>query len=541
MKPRQALFVSGIDGFCHRYAVSHRVRHLRSYGWQVSVLSYRHPDLSEVASRADLLFLYRVPANVVVMQLLDRAVAAGTGRIGLVDDLIFRSEADCLPSFLTQPQQRALWREGADRYANVLALCDEVLASSSELVAEIESLGIESHLYRDALSGDELDLARTARELAGENAKNEVFRVGYFSGTATHDADFSRAATGLARAMQEDPRITLAVLGPLALPSELARFAARITRSPLIPWVELPVAIAAVDLNLAPLDTESRFSRAKGATKVMEASACGVPSIASPTSSNRAATSKGGGWLADTVEEWRDTILASVEQRPAMASAGQQAREHIVGAYGPDSRLPEMKDLLARVESRRSQTTSAGRVAIAPLAVLPEEPFWPGALTPDAFPVLPEKLPLDTSPPLGEGDLLCQEFFLTSPGLFRVDIFTWTYGQRFAHTIGFRLRSRAGEVLEGQSWDAVRLPDRGFFAWDLESPLAAGSFILEVEARGTGPGNAASFGLVQAGPDRSLATINGKEIAGALGIRGFSSWDQVGSRGDLPYAPKTSA
>ncbi|MDG1401329.1 MAG: hypothetical protein P8R45_11350, partial [Candidatus Binatia bacterium] len=91
------------------------------------------------------------------------------------------------------------------------------------------------------------------------------------------------------------------------------------------------------------------------------------------------------------------------------------------------------------------------------------------------------------------------------------------------------------------SWDAVRLPDRGFFAWDLESPLAAGSFILEVEARGTGPGNAASFGLVQAGPDRSLATINGKEIAGALGIRGFSSWDQVGSRGDLPYAPKTSA
>lgn len=527
MTSRQALFVSGIDGFCHRYAVLHRASHLRACGWEVTVLPYRHPDLERAAARAEILLFYRVPANRQVMRVLDRAIETGIGRIGLVDDLIFRTGEAFVPPFVARREERDLWQDGAARYECVLASCDEVLASSLELVAEVESLGIESHLYRDAMSAEELDLGRKAQDAAGARPLRQEFRVGYFSGTATHGADFGRAARGLAAAMEENPLISLHVRGPLEMPPELARFAARISQGALVPWVELPAAIAATDLNLAPLEIQSRFASAKGATKVMEAAACGVPSIASPTSSHRAAMVAGGGWLAESEEEWREALLAAAAAKPRLASMGDRARRHIVEAYGAASRVPEMENLLSRVESRGRTASLLEGDASPRVAAVPDEPLWAGALAPDAFPVLAERLQIDTSPPLGEGDVLRQEFCLTVPGLFRLDLFTLTYGQQFDHAIGVRLLGAAGQVLAGKSWDAGRLPDHGFFSWDLERPLPAGSFVVELESRGTGPGNAASFGLVEAGPDRSLATFNGQAIAGALGLRGFSFWDQV--------------
>ena len=521
MKHRRALFVSGIDGFCHRYAVLHRASHLRSCGWQVAVIPYQHPGLFDAAGRADLIFFYRVPANARVLRVLREAASAGRRRIGLVDDLIFRREQDHIPPFVLGEQARGLWQEGADRYAEVLQACDEVLASSEELVEEVREIGMVGHLYRDALASEELALAQAAQKARSELRHEEDFRLGYFSGTATHAADFARLAAGLAAAMREDARISLRVHGPLSIPSELAGLESRIDQKPLIPWVELPDAIAAVDLNLAPLDTDSRFSLAKGATKVMEAAACGVPSIGSSTSSHRAAMAPEGGWLADSPEDWHRGILAAARAPASLPEMGCRAQAHIVEHYGPAARVGAMKELLERAEGATPERAAGSRWEAF------SEPESESSLAPDAYPTLPERSWTDISPPLGEGDLLGQKFIVTKPGLFRLDFFTLTYGQSFDHSIGVRLQDASGAVCAQTSWEAGRLPDRAFFAWEFEEPLAAGEYGLELEARGTGPGNAASFGLVVAGEERSPATMNGEEIAGALGLRGFSSWDQV--------------
>ena len=544
MKHRRALFVSGIDGFCHRYAVLHRASHLRSCGWQVSVLPYQHRGLLAAAGQADLLFFYRVPANARVLLVLQEAAAAGRRRIGLVDDLIFRREQDQIPPFVLGDQARGLWQEGADRYAEVLHACDEVLAGSEELVAEVREMGMAGHLYRDALAPEELALAQAAQNTRSELRHEEEFRVGYFSGTATHAADFAQLASGLAAAMREDERISLRIHGPLSIPSELAGLEGRIDQKPLVPWVELPDAIAAVDLNLAPLDTDSRFSVAKGATKVMEAAACGVPSIGSFTSSHRAAMVPQGGWLVEGPEDWQRGIVAAAQARASLVEVGRRAQAHIVEHYGPAARVGAMKQLLERAEG--STSGRAARLADkAPPGDKGSRADWPVdragssrweafsepesevAFAPDAYPTLPERSWTDISPPLGEGDLLGQKFIVTKPGLFRLDFFTLTYGQSFDHSIGVRLQDAAGAVCAQASWEAGWLPDRAFFAWEFAEPLAAGEYGLELEARGTGPGNAASFGLVPVGAERSPATMNGEEIAGALGLRGFSSWDQV--------------
>ena len=528
MTSPRALFVSGIDGFCHRYAVLHRASHLRSCGWEVSVLPYRHSEIAAAAAGSEIVFFYRVPANLEVMRVLEAAGAAGVRRVGLVDDLIFRPEVDFVPSFVVEARERELWQDGAVRYAEVLQSCDEVLASSEELVAEVQGLGLEGSLYRDALAPEEFALGAAARAAADGSRRDDEFRLGYFSGTATHAADFACLVEGLVAAMQQDPQITLRIRGPLPLPRELSGFAARISRGPLVPWVELPDEIAAVDLNLAPLDVTNRFTAAKGATKVMEAAACGVPSIASPTTSHGAAIVPGSGWLAGTSEDWYREILAASAARDGLAGIGQRARAHMEGTYGSQARVGLMERLVSRATTSTSRVSGARVVPPADVRLhLPDEPLSEAVLTPDAFPALVERSWIDISPPLGEGDLLRQTFRVSRSGLFRLDLFTLTYGQSFDHSIGVRLLDPSGQVCAQTSWDAQRLPDHGFFAWELENSLTAGSFILEMEAIGTGPGNAASFGLVAAGEDRGLAELNGFEISGALGLRGFSAWDQV--------------
>ena len=174
MTSPRALFVSGIDGFCHRYAVLHRASHLRSCGWEVSVLPYRHSEIAAAAAGSEIVFFYRVPANLEVMRVLEAVGAAGVRRVGLVDDLIFRPEVDLVPSFVVEARERELWQDGAVRYAEVLQSCDEVLASSEELVAEVQGLGLEGSLYRDALAPEEFALGAAARAAAHVNGQFSV-------------------------------------------------------------------------------------------------------------------------------------------------------------------------------------------------------------------------------------------------------------------------------------------------------------------------------------------------------------------------------
>ena len=85
----RVLFASGIDGFCHRYAVLHRVEHVVRSGGEATVLSFLDPRLDAEVVRHDVLFLYRVPETRAVARAIDRARAAGVAVVGAIDDLVF--------------------------------------------------------------------------------------------------------------------------------------------------------------------------------------------------------------------------------------------------------------------------------------------------------------------------------------------------------------------------------------------------------------------------------------------------------------------
>src|SRR5947208_736536 len=72
---------------------------LQLVGVESEVRHYRDPELDQLAARADAVVVYRVPATVQILALIDAARAKGAPVLFDVDDLIFDpSVSEAIPA-----------------------------------------------------------------------------------------------------------------------------------------------------------------------------------------------------------------------------------------------------------------------------------------------------------------------------------------------------------------------------------------------------------------------------------------------------------
>ena len=90
--------------------------------------------------------------------------------------------------------------------------------------------------------------------LARREPEAAAVTIGYFSGTASHDADFLQAATAVLDVLAAFPQARLLVVGPLELDERFVGLSSRIERLERRPFDELPELIRLADVALAPLE-----------------------------------------------------------------------------------------------------------------------------------------------------------------------------------------------------------------------------------------------------------------------------------------------
>ncbi len=503
----RVLFASGIDGFCHRYAVLHSAEQLATQGIGSTVRAHTDPRLDGDVATHDVLVLYRVPDGAFVRHVLARARALGRPSVFAVDDLIFDpSLADPPPIRGRADAERRLWHDGVARYRRTLDACDAFLATSAPLVAAAAAAGAHTYLHPAGLSTRELALGDAAASMKATTSDGTV-RLGYFSGTATHDDDVATIAPALRNVLRRDSRVRLVVTGPVALDPLLDEYAARIDRHPLVPWPQLPERVAAVDVNLAPLAWDDPFVAAKGAVKYLEAAAVGVPTVASPTAAHRHAIRDGEtGLLAADDHAWETALAALIDDAAVRARIGAAARTDVAARFGPTALGTALRaildDVVARGAGERPSVTALTQAAGAADEVALARRF-PGevaraAREADALPDVAVAATAVTDP-LGDGVTLAQPFRVARPGLVRVDVHTITYGQPLDHRLELRLRRGDGTVAARTVVAAAVAPDRDWLALDVPPDATrAGEYVLELRAEGTGRRNALSFGAAPA-------------------------------------------
>lgn len=121
-----------------------------------------------------------------------------------------------------------------------------------------------------------------AAEIRKRASKGRPYKVGYFAGTATHDADFDYISESLAKMFIEYPKALMLVLGPAEIPEKLIPFKERIHHfKDLVHFTKLPYVMAQVETVIAPLEW-NEFTVCKSGLKFFEAALVGCSVVATP-------------------------------------------------------------------------------------------------------------------------------------------------------------------------------------------------------------------------------------------------------------------
>jgi O-antigen biosynthesis protein len=200
----------------------------------------------------------------------------------------------------------------------------------------LENYGKQVFLSTNKISLHELNVAENINlEPKTKNQKPKtVIKIGYFSGTMTHNKDFATISEPLLKIMEKYPQVSLVLVGPLEIESKLNKFKDRIIQSGLVSREKHYENLASVDINLVPSILGDPFSESKSELKFFEAGIVKVPSAAVANETFSGCITDGeNGFLAKTSEEWFQKLEKLILDEDLRKSMGKKAYEKSLTDY----------------------------------------------------------------------------------------------------------------------------------------------------------------------------------------------------------------
>ncbi len=316
-------------------------QYLRQLGYSVHV-----DTIYRTAPRArKLIFAHRVTMDRYTADFFTCARAQGCRIVYDTDDLLF--DADGV-AYLRAGQKGAQYAAGAEPYASAMAACDAVSVSTGYLATRAMAVNPNAHVLRNALGAPYLELAAQVNALR-QTRHDEAVTLAYLSGSKSHDADFKVIEPHLLEILDRYPKARLLLVGALTISDAFERFGPRVERRGFVPYDSFARVFEQIDINLIPLETQHPFCHAKSELKFLEAAACGVVSIASPTEPHKAVMRDAEtGYLADGAD-WVEKLGALIESADARAAMGRAARAIVLDDYTTLARSKDYGEFVTNV------------------------------------------------------------------------------------------------------------------------------------------------------------------------------------------------
>ena len=304
-------------------------------------------QVERICSKLETIVVARFRYSAALDRLLTHARRAGVRILFDSDDLVFDLDyahlvADTLAQDTESSATWDYWFAYMGRLNAAARLCDGGITTNQYLGTRM-SKTLEGKPV--SVIPNFLNRQQQAYSLALLEAKRSIgwrrqgpLTVGYFSGSPTHNRDFAIAAPSLAHLLATDPDVRVRVVGYLDKTGPLAHFKDRIEILPHMDYVSLQRAIAEVEINIAPLQ-ENAFTNCKSELKFFEAAAVGTWTIATPTSTFRAAIDDGKTGRLARAHEWGaalDEAVALTRDTAAYIDRAEEAARFACRTYGWD-------------------------------------------------------------------------------------------------------------------------------------------------------------------------------------------------------------
>jgi glycosyltransferase involved in cell wall biosynthesis len=314
---------------CTKYRVMQKVEMIEHLGYRTNVVSWTDfHHARHLLQTSALVIFYRVPADRVVLDLMEEAKRLCLTTFFDVDDIVFDRQLLSKNINIQQLDKKTqkLLLDGADLYQEALRRCDHSIASTPTLASQMQQYNHgENFILPNCLDTELLGYVDETITKA-----DDCIKIVYGSGTSTHDIDFLEASEALLVVLERYPRVELIIHGTLTLPNAFEKFADQITTISFLPTHDYYHALQSYHINIAPLES-SLFNDAKSNIKYLEASILKLPTVASNVAEYRASiTHQESGFLASNKEEWIEALTQLIESPTLRQTIAQRAYEWVL-------------------------------------------------------------------------------------------------------------------------------------------------------------------------------------------------------------------
>lgn len=313
---KDLLFISGCkEDLPHpwRYRVKHQREQLEAYHYATDEVYFRELELDMVRYYRAFVF-FRCPETEVIRDFVESAKKLNKKIIYDIDDLVIDTVYTNQIPFVAsmKKEDKCAYDANVMDMQRLLKKADFAITTTGRLEHELKKYVPKVYLNRNMASEEMVSLSKQTEKVS---IKEETLKVGYFSGSITHNADFEKILPVLEVIMDTYKQVELYLAGKLELPEELKKYQERIKKLPFGDWRKLPEIIAEMDINLAPLE-ETIFNEAKSENKWTEASLVKVVTVASDVGAfHDCIKNYETGILCKTAEDWK-TALEMLIQNP---------------------------------------------------------------------------------------------------------------------------------------------------------------------------------------------------------------------------------
>ena len=316
-----------------------------SQEWASVYFFYNELNFAEYwLPKVNLFVIARMEYEPVVKRLIKIAHKHSIPVVYDIDDRICHN--DYLPLALKTitppPKDREAIIRMAGNYQKTAELVDGFITTNDLLGRELEetfkkpyqvipnSLNYEQEIISKHFILDKHNLA-------------EEYRIGYFSGSSSHDRDFQIVAPELLKFMNEYKDTKLWIVGKLNLPKGFKKIEKekRIKYLPVTDYLHLQGLMSEVDVNLAPL-VLNKFTDCKSELKFFESAIVETPTIASPTYTFKKAIKNGETGYLCQKGEWYNYLI-KLRDRNLRKKIGKAARRYCLRHYSPEAILPQVE------------------------------------------------------------------------------------------------------------------------------------------------------------------------------------------------------
>ena len=353
------LFIIG-EGMEKFESVRYRVSNIQEY-MEIAGIESESIYMSQLTSKMflvkkfDLIVIFRAHMTSVLEKVIREFRLHGVPVIYDIDDYVFEPAIiDQIDGILGWNQiQKAKYIKGVKGYRSTLLASDYFTTTTHFLKERAEEIGVKSFVIPNALNSYQLDTSiAEIHRIESKINKTKDLLIGYFSGTATHQKDFSVAVHALADVLDRYSEVRLLICGFLDLEEspELSKFSDRIDRKPFVSWKELPNILNMVDIHLAPLQAGNPFCEAKSELKYFEAAILKKPVIASPIQSFLSTIKNGvNGFIAYNDNDWKLYLSRLIEDPVLRQRIGESAYQYVLEKYSPAAMAAQVRHVYSEI------------------------------------------------------------------------------------------------------------------------------------------------------------------------------------------------